>query len=154
MQSQEECLLMYRQRLRELLFWAGQPSNPGVTDDWVLEQVSRVFAGYMVKSGQFPMTLENIPAGILGFLAKKHGWEIETTRQKISRAQEILGLSVVGAVSFLMEVYIPAERQVICDGCRVALPHEHRCHGRLARVGGEPSGPCQCVECFVGNHLL
>lgn len=39
MQSCEECLLMYRLTLRNALFRAGVASNPGVTDDWILEEV-------------------------------------------------------------------------------------------------------------------
>jgi hypothetical protein len=42
MQSIEECLLLYRHTLRRLLFEAGIPSNPGVTDDWILEEISKV----------------------------------------------------------------------------------------------------------------
>lgn len=42
MQSIEECLLMYRHTLRRLLFEAGIPSNPGVTDDWILEEISKL----------------------------------------------------------------------------------------------------------------
>jgi hypothetical protein len=38
--------------------------------------------------------------------------------------------------------------KVICDGCRVNEPFEHRCHGRMARVNDEPVGkPCECSEC-------
>jgi hypothetical protein len=37
---------------------------------------------------------------------------------------------------------------IVCDGCRVREPWEHRCHGRMARVGDEPTGrSCECAEC-------
>ena len=39
MESFEECLLKYRMTLRQELARAGVPSNPGVTDDWLLEKV-------------------------------------------------------------------------------------------------------------------
>ena len=42
MESFEECLLKYRQTLIRLLYRAGVPSNPGVTDDWILLQVARL----------------------------------------------------------------------------------------------------------------
>ncbi len=38
---------------------------------------------------------------------------------------------------------------VICDGCNVFHPHEHRCHGENAFVHGEATGkPCECPLCF------
>lgn len=37
---------------------------------------------------------------------------------------------------------------IICDGCNVRAPHEHRCHGENASVSGEATGKrCQCREC-------
>jgi hypothetical protein len=37
---------------------------------------------------------------------------------------------------------------VICDGCNVALPHEHRCHGENAQMAGMPvNKPCNCPIC-------
>lgn len=45
----------------------------------------------------------------------------------------------------------PVERPgypILCDGCRVRGPWEHRCHGNMARVDDEPAGgPCVCPEC-------
>jgi len=41
-----------------------------------------------------------------------------------------------------------ANQLIICDGCRVRLPHEHRCHGKLARLNDVPVGrECECPEC-------
>jgi hypothetical protein len=42
MQTLEECLLMYRHRLRTALYKAGVPSNPGVTDEWILDRVDEL----------------------------------------------------------------------------------------------------------------
>src|SRR5262245_26795712 len=39
MQTVEECLLMYRQTLRQLLHDCGIPSNPGVEDQWILDRI-------------------------------------------------------------------------------------------------------------------
>ena len=39
---------------------------------------------------------------------------------------------------------------LICDGCNVRAPFEHRCHGDRAFVNGEATGkPCQCEDCFL-----
>ena len=42
MQSMEECLLMYRRALRQLMADCGIASNPGVDDEWILEQVQKL----------------------------------------------------------------------------------------------------------------
>jgi hypothetical protein len=42
MQTLEECLLMYRQRLRRLLYQHGVPSNPAVDDAWILDRVEEL----------------------------------------------------------------------------------------------------------------
>lgn len=40
------------------------------------------------------------------------------------------------------------ENKLICDGCNVRPPWEHRCHEGNAWVRGEKTGrPCQCDEC-------
>lgn len=41
------------------------------------------------------------------------------------------------------------EAKLLCDGCKVNWPHEHRCHGTdRIRVNGElVTGPCECREC-------
>lgn len=37
---------------------------------------------------------------------------------------------------------------VVCDGCRVKFPFEHRCHGENAFVLGFATGkPCECPTC-------
>jgi hypothetical protein len=37
---------------------------------------------------------------------------------------------------------------MICDGCNVREPHEHRCHEDRCTVDGEPvEGTCACAEC-------
>lgn len=52
--------------------------------------------------------IENIAA-----VATRHGWDIETTKEKISRTQEILVLKFPqDAIDFLLEV-IPNERKDI-----------------------------------------
>ena|SRR3989344_6719765 len=42
METFEECLLKYRQTLRQQLANCGVASNPGVTDDWILDQISQL----------------------------------------------------------------------------------------------------------------
>jgi hypothetical protein len=40
-------------------------------------------------------------------------------------------------------------KPLLCDGCNVSVPFEHRCHGRNAFVRGERTGqPCECSECM------
>jgi len=43
----------------------------------------------------------------------------------------------------------PVEREpLICDGCRVRWPHEHRCHRGRMQIQGEPvAGWCACPDC-------
>lgn len=39
--------------------------------------------------------------------------------------------------------------KIICDGCNVNPPWEHRCHGDRAMVLGEQTEfPCECPECL------
>jgi len=40
--AQEVFFLMYRRRLRQLLYEAGVPSNPAVTDEWILDRVTEL----------------------------------------------------------------------------------------------------------------
>ncbi len=37
-----KCILVYRRTLRGLLWKAGIPNNPGVTDDWILDEISKL----------------------------------------------------------------------------------------------------------------
>lgn len=47
---------------------------------------------------------------------------------------------------------LPDDDLLICDGCNVRWPHEHRCHGDQARVDGEPTeGPCECPDCRMSE---
>lgn len=90
---------------------------------------------------------------ILAFtVGEKFSWGWEVALKKMEKTQEILGLkSLYEAGQFLLEQNQP----LICDGCNVRTPWEHRCHGERAQVRGEPTGKrCQCAECFVGENLL
>lgn len=42
MRTPEECLLMYRRNLRQLLSDYGIASNPAVTDEWILKKVAEL----------------------------------------------------------------------------------------------------------------
>jgi hypothetical protein len=43
---------------------------------------------------------------------------------------------------------------LICDGCRVREPHEHRCHVFPVLVDGEEVREvCQCRECYRGGPV-
>ncbi len=61
MDSTEACLLKYRHALRQMLYIRGELSNPGVTDDWILDQISTIVNGEPIKwvncshcGGNFP----------------------------------------------------------------------------------------------------
>ena len=44
---------------------------------------------------------------------------------------------------------------IICDGCNVNKPWEHRCHEENAYVGGEKTNkPCECAECKELRDML
>ena len=49
MLSMEETVLLYRHALRNVLSQAGVPSNPGVDDEWILEQASLKLTGHSIK---------------------------------------------------------------------------------------------------------
>lgn len=41
------------------------------------------------------------------------------------------------------------EALILCDGCRVQRPFEHRCHGEHSAIMGEQTGRrCECRECL------
>lgn len=42
MQTLEECLLMYRRTLRQLLYDNGIASNPAVDDEWILNKIAEL----------------------------------------------------------------------------------------------------------------
>lgn len=67
MESTEVCLLKYRHAIREMLFRAGVVTNPGSTDDELLDHLSQKVAGTSIiweRCGEcgarfpHPMTLE------------------------------------------------------------------------------------------------
>lgn len=88
-------------------------------------------------------------------IAAKYGWSEEVTRAKIRKAQEILHLvHPIDAVEFLLAAIPTIPNPVICDGCNVRSPWEHRCHGTRSVVQGEQTNKqCQCPDCFVVNEL-
>lgn len=46
------------------------------------------------------------------------------------------------------ELSLELAMPVICDGCNVREPFEHRCHGEQSVVMGEQTGkPCECQPC-------
>lgn len=65
----------------------------------------------------------------------------------------LLGDTEAGVREYVRECFAPHHTRasrVICDGCNVLPPHEHRCHGARAQVKGEPAGkPCECPECHA-----
>jgi len=150
MQSFEECLLLYRMRVRQILANAGVPSNPGSDDIWLLDELQKLVPGPP------PLTVEKIPEPMLQLVGKCHDWDSEVARMAIGRTMKILELNNANdAISFLVYRWIPGVSLVVCDGCNVNLPFEHRCHGDRAMVSGEQTGkPCRCVDCFVVEHLL
>jgi len=44
---------------------------------------------------------------------------------------------------------------IICDGCNVREPFEHRCHGERSVVLGQHTNkPCECPECREADRLF
>ncbi len=41
-QTAEELILMYRHTMRRMLYAKGVPSNPGVDDEWILDETARL----------------------------------------------------------------------------------------------------------------
>lgn len=70
----------------------------------------------------------------------------------------LLGDTEVGVRDFVRESFALHHRsatRLICDGCAVWSPHEHRCHEGDAQVKGEPTGrACECPECHPAPELL
>jgi len=54
MQTMEQCLLRYRQRLRVLLDSTGTPSNPAVSDEWILNEIERLVYNLAKSGGTIP----------------------------------------------------------------------------------------------------
>ena len=146
----EACVVKYRHRLRQVLAGAGVRSNPAVDDDWILDRIAELIPGPP------PLTIETIPTPIIDAVAEKYGWRPEDVKKKIVRTVEIMQLKTVNsAITFLLYSFIPESLTILCDGCNVNRPFEHRCHRGRAMVNGEQTGrPCQCAECFVVEHLL
>ncbi len=85
-------------------------------------------------------------------IGQKYRWDVETVRRKIARTQEILFPETADAVAFLLETM--SGKRLICDGCNVRVPFEHRCHGIRSEVNGVQTGrQCECDDCFVVNEL-
>lgn len=61
-----------------------------------------------------------------------------------------------GGYTELAHVIRVTAGRVICDGCNVRPPWEHRCHGDEAvTVGGDRIPlPCGCVECAEARRLF
>ncbi len=49
METTKACLLKYRHAMRQILAYAGVASNPGVDDDWILDQISLKVTGNRVE---------------------------------------------------------------------------------------------------------
>ena len=42
------------------------------------------------------------------------------------------------------------EAPIICDGCNVKPPFEHRCHGNRSVIAGKHTGQtCECKDCHL-----
>jgi hypothetical protein len=42
------------------------------------------------------------------------------------------------------------EAPIICDGCNVRPPFEHRCHGNRSVIAGKHTGQtCECKDCHL-----
>lgn len=64
--SSDEVLLQYRRALRQLLYEHGIPSNPAVTDDWILDQVRQLLAKHrtlQARVEQLDTMLEDLANG-------------------------------------------------------------------------------------------
>ena len=85
-------------------------------------------------------------------VAAKYGWSKEVAEQKIRGVQEILSLKhPVDAIEFLMSAVV---EPIICDGCNVPPPREHRCHVSKSVIRGKQTNrQCQCPGCFAQTNL-
>ncbi len=146
MQTTEDLLHMYRRRLREILEDVGIMPNHDVTDEWILDNILSLIP-------QPPtITINQIPEPLSKIILERLGWNEEEAKLKILRTQEILGLDVNEAIRFLLYEVITGVKIVICDGCDVEQPFEHRCHNERAVVRGEQKDEkCLCVNCFIGR---
>jgi len=67
----------------------------------------------------------------------------EKLRMKIGRA-----MGMTGMYNERPDKAPSAPTKVLCDGCNVNPPFEHRCHGRKTMIMGQATNKiCQCQEC-------
>jgi NTP pyrophosphatase (non-canonical NTP hydrolase) len=93
----------------------------------------------------------------LDILAKRAGIDLGAAVMQTFNAKSVqVGSRVRLAADDWHYVAIPVEAgastegaiMIICDGCNVRDPWEHRCHGSNAYVRGERTGlPCECHQC-------
>jgi hypothetical protein len=79
--------------------------------------------------------------------------DVVTVRRCSICGQEYFGgLGHPGCSGFPKQASVPEPKPklLICDGCNVRPPFEHRCHGDRAFVRGEATGKsCQCEDCSM-----
>lgn len=58
----------------------------------------------------------------------------------------------------MANISLPENQQqlMICDGCNVNKPWEHRCHGieKIARFGDILPTACECPECREADEWM
>ena len=54
-----------------------------------------------------------------------------------------------------LSVLHPGVELIICDGCNVREPHEHRCHRfPITRFGVKMSKACECLACREADRAM
>jgi len=96
-----------------------------------------------------------VPEDKLKQLSDRYGWDRNKAIKKIREAQRVrprLAMFSEGVADFLLG--IGEKSQLLCDGCNVRHPHEHRCLGIQAKFADEKTGQrCHCADCFVVREL-
>lgn len=103
--------------------------------------------------GQFALGANNL--GLADNIAQI--WKtLEQARERVVELREVRYNPTDRTRTFIIKTLpLSAEKvtdakPIICDGCNVRHPFEHRCHGSRAMVmGRQTNRSCQCTDCAV-----
>ena len=96
--------------------------------------------------------MEQISEEKINILITTYNWDRDMVIKKIAETQTLLGLpSLNDAINFITGLN---KKAIICDGCNVRKPWEHRCHREHALVMDKSANHrCECADCFVVFEL-
>ena len=102
MDSFEECLLKYRQRLRTILAKKSVASNPAVDDKWILDRIEELILGPVQKESpqKIPQTFEE--------MMKDERW-IPTLQLLKEKRQSIIVVESEDTISYGKCIFIDGE---------------------------------------------